>query len=163
MQAGDFGNLMLRHRSRFWYGRTTQSETAERPAVSTGDAGFTVVEVIAALAILSLSLTVLFSTMSDGIHRQQRAKTLTEASALAQSLLARVGTELPLTPGAAKGDSANGFRWEIQVTPYGNADDAQEWPVAAYKVGVMVFAPSRSERPAANLTTIRLAPKGGTR
>jgi len=142
---------------------TTRSKKAESPAASAGDAGFTIVEVIAALAILSLSLTLLFSTMSEGIHRQQRAKTLTEASALAQSILARVGTELPLTPGAAKGEFANGFRWEVQVAPFGNASDAQEWSVAAYKVVVMVFAPSRSEQPAASLTTIRLAPKGGVR
>jgi general secretion pathway protein I len=149
--------------SRLWRSPIAGSKTSEFPAASAGDAGFTIVEVVAALAILSLSLTLLFSTMSDGIHRQQRAKTLTEASALAQSLLARVGTELPLTPGAAKGDFANGFRWQIQVTPFGNASDAQEWPVAAYKVAVMVFAPSRSEQTAASLTTIRLAPKGGVK
>ena len=158
--AEHFLKAIPRCLSRLWRSLAAARVTAD---YSADEAGFTIVEVIAALAILSLSLTLLFSTMSEGIHRQQRAKTLTQASALAQSLLARVGTELPLAAGATKGDFANGFRWEMQVTPFGNASDAQEWPVAAYKVAVMVFPLSRSQEPAASLTTIRLAPKGGVR
>jgi general secretion pathway protein I len=142
------------------HGRTALRAAMKRARKAGNDAaGFTVIEVIAALAILSLSLALLFSTMSEAIHRQQRAKTLAEASVLAQSLLARIGTEFPLRQGDAKGDFPNGFRWETEIAAYGDASDAQEWPVAAYRVGVTIFARNQVKQPAASLTTIRLAPR----
>lgn len=125
--------------------------------------GFTIVEVLAALAILSLSLTLLFSTMSEGFHRQQRARAITEASSLAQSLLAKVGTEQPVKPGLMKGDLPNGYRWEVQIAPFGNSADAQDWPVTAYKVDVKVYAGAEIKNPAASLSSLRLAAQGTVR
>jgi general secretion pathway protein I len=126
-------------------------------------AGFTIVEVLAALAILSLSLTLLFSTMSEGFHRQQRARAMTEASLLAQSVLARLGTEQPVKPGLTNGDLPNGYRWEVQIAPFGNSSDALEWPIAAYKVDVKVYAGPELTNPAASLTSLRLGPKDAAR
>jgi hypothetical protein len=37
--------------------------------------------------------------------------TLVEAGQLAQSLLARLGTDMPIAPGQATGEFAGGYRW----------------------------------------------------
>ena len=122
-------------------------------------AGFTVIEVIAALAILSLSLAVLFSTLSEGFYNQGKAKTLSEATMIAQSVLARIGTELPLQEGETRGTTQKGYRWTAKVIAYGTVADRQEWPVAAYRVLVLVFVNEGSEDPIITLATVRLAEK----
>jgi general secretion pathway protein I len=125
-----------------------------------GADGFTLVEVIAALAILSLSLVVLFSSLSEGFHNQQKAKTLSEATTLAQSLLARVGPELPLRPGENSGALPGHYRWTMQIAPFGTPADQQQWPVAAYRVSVEIFENANSSDPIFTLTTLRLGEKG---
>ena len=129
------------------------SEGADRRA------GFTLLEVIVALAVLSLSLTLILRTLSGGFHHQQRAATLANTTAIAQSLLARIGGDLPLNAGRQSGSLPNGFRWEIQVVPYGDGADRQAWPVAAYSVTVRVFEREGAEKEAFALTTLRLGPK----
>src|SRR5689334_24993557 len=54
----------------------------------TGEAGFTLVEVIVALAMLSVGLTVLLGMISSGLGRTGTAERTAAAASLAQSLLA---------------------------------------------------------------------------
>jgi general secretion pathway protein I len=122
-------------------------------------AGFTLLEVIVALAVLSISLTLILRTLSGGFHHQQRAATLANATALAQSLLARIGGDLPLNAGRQTGSLPNGLLWEIQVIPYGDGADRQAWPAAAYSVTVRVFERQGAGVEAVALTTLRLGAK----
>lgn len=122
-------------------------------------AGFTIIEVIAALTILSLALAVLFGTLSDGFFYQGRARKLAEATSLAQSVLARAGTEFPLRPGVKKGEEENGLHWTLSITPYGTPADRKAWPVAAYEIVAEVFENERSGEPVLALTTLRLSAK----
>lgn len=126
-------------------------------------AGFTIIEVIAALAILSLALAVLFSTMSDGFYHQGRARILAEATSLAQSVLARAGTEFPLQPGEKKGKEDNGLRWTLSIAPYGSPMDRKNWPVEAYEIVAEVFENERSGEPVLALTTLRLGAEASNR
>ncbi len=125
---------------------------------SRGDeAGFTLVEIVAALAILALSLSALLGVLSDGIGRAGQAEAYAEAGSLAQSLLARVGTEIPIREGITTGELAGGYRWRLQMEPYGDAADLRAWPVAAYGVSAeLVWGTSPNERSVV-LTTLRVA------
>src|SRR5437773_11599039 len=76
-----------------------------------GEAGFTLVEVIVALAILSLGLSVLLGVISGSLRQTADAARMAEASALAQSLLAEVGTDLQIKPEQRSGQFRNGYRW----------------------------------------------------
>src|SRR4029453_16074222 len=69
------------------------------------DAGFTLLEVIVALAVLSISLTLILRTLSGGFHHQRQAALLAQKAALAQSILARIGGDLPLTAEGQSGSS----------------------------------------------------------
>jgi general secretion pathway protein I len=124
-----------------------------------GEAGFTLLEIVAALAILSLSLSVLFGLLSDGLRRTGQAGAVAEATSHAQSLLARVGTELPIQSGVTLGEFSNGVRWRLQMEPYGDAAERRAWPVDAYAISAEVaWGDGRDGRSVA-LTTLRLAPK----
>lgn len=124
------------------------------------ESGFTLVEVVVALAILAMSLGILLSVISNGIRQSDRAEKLARAGSLAQSLLAKLGTELPIQEGQIGGELAEGFRWRVDAEPYGDATDQQYWPVAAYAVSVRVLWGENLQERSVTLNSIRLAPKG---
>jgi general secretion pathway protein I len=133
------------------------------------EAGFALIEVIAALAILALSLGVLLSVISDGIRRTGQAEKMAEASSLAQSLLAKVGTELPVQQGDMTGELADGFRWRLRMEPYGDSVDRQQWPLGVFTVSAEVtwgdagIWGDHGQAHSVAVTTLRLAPKEATR
>jgi general secretion pathway protein I len=126
------------------------------------EAGFTLPEIIAAIAILALALGPIVGHVSNALHRTSQAEAMAQAGSLAQSLLARAGSELAIAPGTTTGEFASGYRWRLEVTPYGNAEDQRAWPVAAYSVSVEVMPGNMQER-SVMLTTLRLVPKGPVR
>jgi general secretion pathway protein I len=121
------------------------------------EAGFTVVEVVAALTILAVALGVLLDVMSTGIRQTGRAETVAEAGSLARSLLAKVGTELPLHDGQITGQADHGLRWQVRIEPYGYG--GREWPVAAHQVFAEVLWRDGLQERSLVLTTLRLGAK----
>jgi general secretion pathway protein I len=124
------------------------------------DAGFTLVETLAALAILAVALGVLLAVFSDGIRRHGQAEQLAIATLEAQSLLARLGVDIPLKAGTATGTLPRGLHWRLHVDRYGDAGDRKAWPSDAYQVVVEVLSEDGGRgEPLARLVTLRLGPK----
>src|SRR5262249_38679021 len=119
-------------------------------------AGFTLVEVIVALAILALSLNVILPAISDALWRTGEAEAQAEAASLARSLLAQAGSAMPLNNGAAAGQLENGFRWRLSVSPYDTAN--QLTPVRGYLVSAEVSWDDARQERSVVLTTLRLGP-----
>jgi general secretion pathway protein I len=141
------------------------------------EAGFTLVEVIVALAILALSLSVLLGTISNTAWRSAQAEKLTRAGSLAQSLLARAGTEMSIREGETTGEFPGGFRWRLIAQRYDDSvarierrlagaqsglewNGGERWPVAAYTVSVEVFWEDGFHERSVVLTTLRLGTDG---
>lgn len=129
------------------------------PSPDRADRGFTLLEVLVALAILGVSLGVLLGTFSAGLERTRQAEDRQRASALLQSLLAGAGTESPLVEGETGGTTPDGWRWRLRVVPYGSAEDLEAWPVAAREVTAEVVWPGIAGERSLAFTTLRLAPK----
>jgi general secretion pathway protein I len=123
------------------------------------EAGFTLVEVVVALAILALSLAVLLNVISNGIRQTDSAKKMAQAGSLVQSLLSKLGTEMPIKEGLTSGEFPEGFRWRVRAERYGDAEDRQDWPVAAYAISVEIIWGDASDERSVALNTLRLAPK----
>ena len=116
-------------------------------------------EVIVALAILALGLSVLLGSISGSLRRTANAARMAEAGALAQSLLARVGTDLAIKPEESSGEFPNGYRWHLKMQPYGGANEREEWQVGAYQISTEVEWEEGVSRQSYVLTTLRLGPK----
>jgi general secretion pathway protein I len=79
--------------------------------------GFTLLEVVIALAIASLALVALFRAGGDGLVAVSTASRAEEAVQRAQSHLAALGRDEPLPEGQTEGDDGGGYRWHLRVAP----------------------------------------------
>lgn len=85
---------------------------------STAWGGFTLLEVMVALAVLSVALVVLFSQQATSISRGNEARIITKATFVAQERMAGLLAEGRLRLGAEEGeveDSIPPFKWRELV------------------------------------------------
>ena len=79
--------------------------------------GFSLLEVILAFALLSVGLGILIAILSGGLAQVRTSGDATEASLLAQSLLAEQGVLTAIEPGTQQGEFARGrYRWTLEIT-----------------------------------------------
>ena len=90
-------------------------------------AGFTLIETLVAFVILSGTIIMALSAMTDGLHRMQRSAEIIRASEVAQSVLNSV---------LAKADSdvahtgeKDGFQWKVLMMPTQSPKDVITRPV----------------------------------
>jgi general secretion pathway protein I len=135
---------------------TTVSSHRFKPTQS--DSGFALVEVLAAFAILSLTLIILFRTIGDGARNMRYVSTKIEALHIAQSKLALAGHELLLQPGTIHGEAAEGYRWMMHITPYQQDGTAESSALRGYWVEVTVShgADGPQNGPKVTLRTLKL-------
>lgn len=120
--------------------------------------GFTLVEALIALAILGLSLAVLFKIISDNLDRTHRAQDEATAASLVQSLLAQSEAITPPT-GVSNGRYDGGYSWRLQVSPYAGAQARADWPVDAVTISATVSWRDGGAAHSRTLTTLRVIPK----
>jgi general secretion pathway protein I len=114
--------------------------------------GFTLLEILVALVIFALAFGVLAQIIQTGLRQSAGARSITAATLLAQSELARVGVEVPLRAGPADGETETGMRWHTEVELIEQTNDNQS--LATYQVQVTVtWGPSPAEQ--LTLTTLR--------
>jgi general secretion pathway protein I len=132
--------------------------SAERPAA---DAGFTLLEVVVAVAIAGLALVGLFQAGSGGVFAVDTAARAEEAVQRAQSHLAAIGRDAALVQGDSSGDDGGGYRWRLQVQPVTQrsgvaADGITPENTTLFSVEVAISWQSRGHRRAVVLRTLRL-------
>ena len=123
--------------------------------------GFTLLEVVVALAIAAIALVGLFQAGSGGMFAVDTAARAQEAVQRAQSHLAAVGRDAALVQGDFTDDDGGGYRWQLRVRPVathqalapgGNA----AVPATLYDVEVASSWPGRSGDRSVVLKTLRL-------
>lgn len=119
-------------------------------------AGFTVLEALVALAILTgvtASILLLLSTArSSQLHSRSRLKSALQA----ETLLNRIGRDIPLKSGSWTGQFADGHQWSIAIRPF--VDDAspeKPRPHPLYDVQIRVGASLDANRDAELRTITR--------
>ena len=82
-------------------------------------AGFTLIEVILAFALLALGLTILLGILSGATKQVRWADDAGRAAMHAQTLIAQQGVGAPLERGHKEGDFEQGrYRWTLDVEPW---------------------------------------------
>jgi general secretion pathway protein I len=123
--------------------------------------GFTLVEVLVALAILGLLFGIAFNALSEGFDWLGRAAGQQHAMTLAETTLARIGHDIALRDGQQQGDSGD-YRWSVDITPYGDTGDIAPGRLGGHLVVVMVSWPEARPTRSVRLTRLRLAPQEAT-
>lgn len=129
--------------------------TASRSG-SQAQAGFTLVEVLVALAVLAIGLGSVFQALSGSLGWLDRSRGDQAALALAEALLARVGHDLPLQGREVGGRTPDGLTWRVVTSPLDDAGAVPPGSLVGYQVVVLVEGDgTRRVRPV-RLASVRL-------
>ncbi|MCL4766558.1 MAG: prepilin-type N-terminal cleavage/methylation domain-containing protein [Hyphomicrobiaceae bacterium] len=89
--------------------------------------GFTLIEIIVAIVVLSSVVVALLEGLSLGWRGARTAEMELAALSVAKARLASAGIETPLQEGRWTGTAADGFRWVVTAV----REPAQDAPAAA--------------------------------
>ena len=130
------------------------------PARSTErrDAGFTIIEVLVALAIVAVSIVAIGSLMAGNVRGVRSLEQHVELMQAARTLMtAGIPPRGELRPGTTTGQ-ADGYRWTIDVSPLGGGwtVDAPDVPWTPELVRVRVRSAAGV---VSDIRTVRLTPR----
>lgn len=129
----------------------------------TRQAGFTLIEAIAAFVLLALFIGILMAALSTSMRQTVRAEQESMASQWAQSKLDLVGIGEKLETGTTRDRFDDSYRWEMQVEEYDPPrDEPLDIPLDPkslgmnlYRVDLDVFWGPRQAERSARFTTLR--------
>ena len=122
-------------------------------------AGFTLLEVLAAFAVFALTFGVVLQILSGSIQSAVRSAEYTEAALWAESIMGRVGLEIPVEDGSESGDFNDQFSYALTIEPW--EMDEQEGlvtnavPVELFRVQVQVVWGNANRPRSARFVTLK--------
>ena len=122
--------------------------------------GYTLIEVLVAMAILAMSLTVLFRIFSTGLLNVDASAGYARAVIVAETQLAAIGLDAKLRQGQTEGSVEDRFYWSRTVENYvlTGQSVSQESVVSAFRVTVTVEWEQSGRIRQVSLNSVRLAP-----
>jgi general secretion pathway protein I len=121
-------------------------------------AGFSLLEVLVAFAILALSLGVLLQIFSRAMSTTAVSGSYSRAAALAEARLAEVGVTMPLEEGDFTGDPDDGMAWALRIQQLDASElfPDQTAPVTPYRVTATVAWGERGAQRQLSLASLKL-------
>ncbi len=108
----------------------------------TRQAGFTLIEVMAAFAMFALLFGMMMQILSTSLGNTRRSSDFTQAALWAQSKMDVLGLEEMIVPGVTSGQFDDRFSWNMEITEDAVFDEAnvdlQQLPLALYRVSLVV-------------------------
>ena len=139
-----------------------------RVSLTSGQRGFSLLEVLAAFVILALVVTALFELFSGALGNASAADEYSRAVLIAESRLAAAASTVPLVEASERGDADDGrVKWETRVRAWEPPDVVPELAKVSegmttrlYRVEVDVHFPGTAQRERTlSLATVKLAAK----
>ena len=84
--------------------------------------GFTLIEVLVALAVAGLGLAAIAGVFGTGVLGHETAADVDTALAVAEERLAAVEAVATMRPGRSSGVYAGRYDWQVSVAPYDDTD-----------------------------------------
>jgi general secretion pathway protein I len=118
--------------------------------------GFSLIEVLFALALIGLALGTAATLLGNGLLAARTSGDVATALALAEEKLAAAGVSEPLQPGASNGVFGR-FNWSVTIAPY---DDGDIDPprVQLYRIETRIGWRDGFQRRQFALATVRIGP-----
>lgn len=123
--------------------------------------GMTLIEVLVAFVVLSLTMAVIMQIFSGGMRNARLAESYSRAVFLAESRLAAVGTERPLVAGVDIGQVGEDLRWQVTISPIDDdgTTQSQIMPVRLYQVRAQVGWNEDGRQRQVELSSLRVGPR----
>lgn len=125
---------------------------AMRHAPSRAEQGFTLLEVVVAIALMGAVLAAALELLALGLRSARTAGDYTQAVLMAQRKLAELALQEP-QPMSADGAFGDAYRWTAEVSPA--EQDADGVPVRLVRMRVKVSWAGRSGEKGVELVTLR--------
>lgn len=125
--------------------------------------GFTLLEILAAFVIFSLSFAAVLQILSSSMRNTVRSAEFTQAALWAQTKLDAVGVDPILEEGTSRGEFDDKYSWELDITPYeverdgGVISDASA--LVLYQVDLTLTWGDDQRTRDAHFRTLRAAPR----
>ena len=136
----------------------------EREIDSRSHKGFTLIEVIIALAILGIGLTVIIEVLSGGLRLGRVSEEYTRAMNYAALKMEEISTQKTIEEGDKEGEFDKTFRWRMGVEKTdllpGEKSTESKPPAELYHVRVSVLWMSGSKERSANFETYKVVKPG---
>jgi len=134
--------------------QTPNSKPQTRNPKPSAGAGFTLLEVIIALAILGVTFALAMQLLATGVRSAKAAEDYTHAALLARQKMGEILVKPAFEGSADGGELGGGFRWVSEVQPL---PQEEELPAQLYRVWVRVTWPGRRGEKSLDLYTLRMA------
>jgi general secretion pathway protein I len=126
--------------------------------------GFSLLEILIAFSILAISLGILLKIFSSGVTTARVADDYTNATQIANNLIAKTGVETPLKVTETLGIENDIYHWKVRVNPKTFASpelSLQDLPVELFEVNVQVWWGDdvKTDDRVLELTTLKMAAK----
>jgi general secretion pathway protein I len=127
--------------------------------------GFTLIEIVVALAILGIGLTVIIELFSGGLRLARTAEEYTRAMGYAQMKLEEITSKRNIEEGTDEGDFDKTFRWQVDVKkidllPADKNPDLKP-PAELFQVKINILWKSGSKEKSASIETYKtIKPEG---
>lgn len=123
--------------------------------------GMTLIEVLVAFVILSLTMAVIMQIFSGGMRNARLAESYSRAVFLAESKMAAVGSERVLVAGEDSGQLGEDMHWRVSVTPVEDdgTTNVQLMPLRLYQVRVTTVWGEEGHQRQVELNSLRLGPR----
>jgi len=123
------------------------------------DQGFTLIEVIIALAILGIGLTVIIQLFSGGLRLAKISEEYTRAMNLGRMKMEEITYQPKLEEGTSEGEFDDTFHWQVQIKkkdllPVEKDSDFKP-PVELFQVRVNILWKSGSKEKSATLESYK--------
>ena len=116
--------------------------------------GFTLLEVMVALSILGIALTVLIQLFSGGLRQAKNSRDYTKAVLYAKQVMEEVAMKEILAEGIENGDLTDGYRWQVTVSPQ-EISTEEDFPVELFCLQVDIFFTQGEKEKKVELRTLK--------
>ncbi len=117
------------------------------------DDGFTLLDVLVSLVVISVAAAIVSSQLSDGRVAARATRQSTDALYAARSVISEIGISKPLQAGRWEGREPDGTSWEIAIDPYFAPPEPER--IAAFMVVVTAWSETAGRDAAVSLQTIK--------
>ena len=110
--------------------------------MKSAEKGFTLIEIMATMAILGIALTIIIELFSSGLRLAQKSQDYSRAIFYGRQLLEEICLQKEISEKVEEGEFEGGYTWKYEITPFSTLmeeDEKNDFTLKIFKIKVFVF------------------------